>query len=362
MDIRLFTIRELAEAVRDDALWHTGVVPISKHRAASHVHNPRAAADDVVLLAAYDGGDVLAYIGLLPDALHLPGGTHKVGWLSTWWVRPGRQGGVVAARLLMTALGRYERSVGVSNFTPEAARAYEASRQFVPVREQPGVKAALRPPPAGGLLGRLGPVGKAIHRLRAAAAGVRLRRWRGRHPIGRRGLEVEYLGAIDAEAERFIAAHNAGDMSRTDKPRLDWIARWPWMLPSALPDRLDARYYFDSLCYRFVFLNVKVFAAGEMVAFVMMKIRNSEMTVPYAWCAAGREADVMTIVAHHMVELDVPRFKTFQPGLAGALRRIDLPGLRVEPASRRWLITKRWDGALPDEAVIHDGDGDNANS
>ena len=362
MDIVPFTISELAEAWRDGSLWQTDVVPISRHRALSHVHNPRADTDDVVLLVARDGDDVRGYIGVMPEQLFLPDGAHKMGWLSTWWVRPGGRAGIVGVQLLLGALRLYDQSVGVSNTSPTASRVLEGSRQFVVLRDQPGVKATVRPQLAGSFLGRLGPAGKVLFRMRDGLADVRLGRWRGRHSLERLGLEIEYMGDVDAETERFIAAHSAGDISRKGKPEIDWITRWPWMLHSALPDRADARYYFDSLCHRFVFLNVKVFDAGEMVAFVMMKIRNSEMTVPFAWYDDGRAQDVMTLVAHHMVEAGVIRFKTFQPDLAGALRRLDLPYLRVEEASRRWLITKRWDGAVPDSAVIHDGDGDNANS
>ena len=362
IDIRSFTISQLAEACRDGSLWLTDVVPISRHRAVAHAHNPRADTDDVVLFVAYDDIGVLAYIGVLPDLLFLPDGAHKIGWLSTWWGRPGGQGGMVAVRLLMTAIGQYEQSVGASNFTPEAARVYEATRQFVVLRDQAGVKARIRPQLAGSLLGRLGSAGKLLFRMRDGLADVRLGRWRGRHSLERLGLEIEYTGDVDAETERFIAAHSAGDISRKGKAEIDWITRWPWVLHSALPDRVDTRYFFGAACYRFVFMNVKVFGpGGEMIAFVLMRIRNSEMTVPFAWYDDGRAQDVMTLVAHHMVEAGVMRFKTFQPDLAGSLRRLDLPYLRVEEASRRWLITKRWDGAVPDSAVIHDGDGDNAN-
>jgi hypothetical protein len=61
------------------------VVPISKLRAAAHAANPVADGDDVCLLVAMQGDDVVGYVGLMPSMLEVDGKLRKLYWYTTWY-------------------------------------------------------------------------------------------------------------------------------------------------------------------------------------------------------------------------------------------------------------------------------------
>jgi len=66
--------------------YHSDFVPISKHRAISHINNPRAGDDDILLLLAYEGDKLVGYLGVLPDFIYIDEKPNKIGWLSCIYV------------------------------------------------------------------------------------------------------------------------------------------------------------------------------------------------------------------------------------------------------------------------------------
>lgn len=98
------------------------VVPISPERALAQSLNPHAAPDDVGLLAAFQGGRCVGYLGLLPQRLRTREGDFPVHWMTTWLVSPHLRGAGVGFRLLSAAL-ELGYDVFVTGYTPAAGRA-----------------------------------------------------------------------------------------------------------------------------------------------------------------------------------------------------------------------------------------------
>ena len=67
MEIKTFTVNDLKAALVSEEFWQAPTLPITKHRALSYCRNPRADADDPVLLVAYRDDQVIGYLGILPD-------------------------------------------------------------------------------------------------------------------------------------------------------------------------------------------------------------------------------------------------------------------------------------------------------
>ena len=83
MKISSYRIADLRRLLEDPVFWGQEVLPISKHRLVSHINNPRANEDDIVLLTAHEDGNVEAYIGILPDLCFTSDGkTQKFGWFN----------------------------------------------------------------------------------------------------------------------------------------------------------------------------------------------------------------------------------------------------------------------------------------
>jgi hypothetical protein len=130
MEIKAFTVADLKTALLSEDFWLTKTLPITKHRALSHSHNPRADKDDPVLLVAYQDSQVIGYLGILPDKIFVNNAVYKFGWLTSWWVDPSCATTGVGAILLFKALNAYQQQLGVSGGSKEARKALDSGYQL----------------------------------------------------------------------------------------------------------------------------------------------------------------------------------------------------------------------------------------
>ncbi len=79
-------------------------IPITMQRAIAHSHNPLADGDDVALLAAYQGDEIVGFFGIMPVLLKTQDRFDKVHWFSTWRVTPNLRGKSVGSLLMQEAL------------------------------------------------------------------------------------------------------------------------------------------------------------------------------------------------------------------------------------------------------------------
>ena len=84
MEIKAFTVADLKTVLASEDFWLTQTLPITKHRALSYSRNPRADADDPVLLVAYRDNRGIGYLGILPDKIFVGDVVYKLGWLTSW--------------------------------------------------------------------------------------------------------------------------------------------------------------------------------------------------------------------------------------------------------------------------------------
>ena len=80
------------------------MIPISMQRAVAHSHNPFADGDDIALLVAYEGDELVGYFGIMPVMLKDGDALHKTYWFSTWLVSPKLRGKSVGSLLVKEAL------------------------------------------------------------------------------------------------------------------------------------------------------------------------------------------------------------------------------------------------------------------
>src|SRR4030095_3680046 len=131
VQVREFSKVDLESLLEDEGFWTKPTLPISKMRCVSQISNPRAADSDIVLITASDEGQLVAYLGILPDRVFAPdGGPLKFGWLTTWWGDKRSDHRLAATMLLFTALRRYSNRIAVSSFTSDAKRIYDATKRF----------------------------------------------------------------------------------------------------------------------------------------------------------------------------------------------------------------------------------------
>jgi hypothetical protein len=330
MEIKNYTIGDLKEALASNHFWRADPLPITRHRAAAQLHNPRADANDIVLLVCREGSRIVGYLGILPDRIFISGKSYKLGWLTGWWVDPRRASSGVGTALLFRGLNAYSQQIGVSGSSKAAGKVLTASRRFVSIDPLKGLDIEL-----DNRTGVAGDDEQISH------------------------LGFEYVSLIDAETESFIHRHHRRDLSRKEKADLDWIMTYPWVLSAPLKDMAGKRYYFSSVADRFYYLAVKVFAERTgLIGFFMLKVRDRKTSLVFSYFEDTAVDALLAAVVHHARAMEADVLGLHEARMAARFRETGEPAGSAKPVSRGFLLTKLFADKGWADCRLQGGDGD----
>lgn len=364
MEIKAFTVTDLKAVLLSDNFWLTETLPITKQRALSYSHNPRADGDDLVLLVAYRDNGVIGYLGILPDKIFVNDTGYKIGWLTSWWVDPACKTTGVGAILLFKALGAYHHRLGVSGGSKEATKVLDASQKFMALKTLRGLDIRLRFNATKAILRKIPAmrVFRVLFRIfditTAEIVDLKSFFWKRRNSILRR-LTFEYISFIDEEADRFIQRHHRHDLTRKKKAELDWIMNYPWILSAPLKDSKSRRYYFSSMAGRFFYLGIKVFEQNDgMIGFLLLKVRDDLMSVTYSFFESRHASSIITAVAHQALAMDVSTISLYDEQLVTGFSELRCPCWSAKKSSRGFYVSKAFADIPLSDCRLHGGDGD----
>ena len=364
MEIKTFTVADLKKSLLSEDFWLTKILPITKHRALSYSHNPRAEQDDPVLLVAYQDNQVIGYLGILPDKIFVNTAEYKLGWLTSWWVDSSCATTGVGAILLFKALNAYHQHLGVSGGSKQARKALHASQKFIPLKTLRGLDIKFRLNVTRAILRKL-PAMKIIRVLfkifdimTDEIVNLRSFFWQQRNKICRR-LTFEYISSIDEETGQFIQRHHQHDLTRKGTADLSWMMFYPWILSAPFKDPANSRYFFSSISKRFSYLGVKVYEQNKgMVGFFILKVRDDRISVVYSYFENQHASAVTTAVVYHALAMDISTLSLYDEQLVANFLELRCPCWSAKSISRGFFLSK----ALADIALtdyrLHGGDGD----
>jgi len=364
MEIKAFTVADLKTALVSEDFWLTKTLPITKHRALSYSRNPRAAADDLVLLVAYQDNQVVGYLGILPDKIFSNDAVYKLGWLTSWWVEPSCATAGVGAILLFKALNAYDQYIGVSGSSREARKALQASQRFMALKPLQGLDIRLRLNVTRDILRGFPALKifrglfKIVDGMLDEVMGFRRFFWqRRKNPC--QGLTFEYISAIDEEADRFIQRHHQQDLTRKGKPDFNWIMNNPWILSAPLKDAASKKYYFSSRADRFSYLAIKVFEHHpEMMGFLLLKVRNDRMSVVFSYFENRHAASITAAVFHHALVMNMSILSLYDERLVASISEFGCPCWSAKKKSRGFSFSKAFADIPLANSRMQGGDGD----
>ena len=364
MKIKTFTIVDLKAALGSKKFWMTNVLPITKHRALSYCRNPRAGANDLVLLVAYQDNRVIGYLGILPDIIFVNDTNYKLGWLTSWWVDPACATTGVGAILLFKALNAYDQYIGVSGSSREARKALKASQRFMTLELLRGLDIRLRLNVTRLIHRKLPalkiflPVFKFFDNLMDGIINIRSFFWQ-RRTTPCQHLTFEYISAIDTETDQFIRQHHQHDLTRKGKHDLSWIMNNPWILSAPLKDLAAKRYYFSSRADRFLYLGVKVYAhPDEMIGFFLLKVRDDRMSVAYAYFDSRHARSIMAAAYHHALMMNVSLLSVYNDQLVAGFSELGCPCWSTKKKSREISLSKAFADIPLANFRLQGGEGD----
>lgn len=361
IELQSLNPKGLEELVFAPGFTQQPVLCISQHRAHSQLHNPRLGQEDTIMILAKENGQLLGYLGILPDELYGEDGqVERVGWLSCIWVSPNARGKGVGGLLTERALSDWGGKVLASNYVPGIRKMYERTGAFTgPPYRQTGVRLYLRAdfasllPPKGKRWAQFKPLLKLGDGLANVFLDIRRKWWARKYS----DISVEYVSRVDKEAAALLAEQSDKQRCRRSAEEWNWMLQHPWVLSAPQQGAASQRYYFSAVDRHFSFHALKVRdGQGQLLAFLIFSRRNQWLQLPA--CYHRDAADVVVQVIHdHALKWGANTFTTFQPDIAATLQQGDSPAFYRKPIHWDTLVgkaVKQW----PEEGILQDGDGD----
>ncbi|MCB0687990.1 MAG: GNAT family N-acetyltransferase, partial [Saprospiraceae bacterium] len=226
-------------------------LPISYHRAISHIHNPRADQDDTLLIIAYDDQKMVGYLGILPDWIFdQSGNKSKCGWLSCMWIDPNCRGKGISKKLVAHALESWNQKILVTEFTGPAKGLYDKSGAFKDLQINEGIRLYIRAdlskllPPKSQYFKKLKPFWQVIDLLFNKVFDIRFSFIHLPKP------NWQYVSDIDQELNNFISGQQENQIFIRQREELNWILNYPWII-SSNEDAMSQKYYFKTVAKTF---------------------------------------------------------------------------------------------------------------
>ena len=363
MEIKTYNITQLYDLIHSEEFKKMSVVPISTHRAISHIHNPRAAPDDVLMIIAYENGDMIGYLGVLADRIYnIKGEGYKCGWLSCMWVNPILRGKGIAKQLLATAFKTWDDHILVTEFTPEAKGLYDRSQNFNDLRTNEGLRCYLRfnlhevLPKKSEKYKRYTPLLRIADTIANLPNAIRLIFYKATKSSS---LQFTEVTEIDSELNDYILSKSQNSFELRDADDLNWVIKYPWLIESQ-PTEESRRYHFSSVAEKFENICVKISDNGKLKGFLHLTIRDGHLKVRYAYFEIENLSDVIGYIYGNMLSQKLSMLTVFQKDIVAYLRANSTPFIYKRDIKRNYIITKALDAQFSDmdKLVIQEGDAD----
>lgn len=359
VEVKTFNGDKLAEFIKSDEYQKLAFIPISLHRAISHLNNPRLQENDIILLIAYEGKNMLGYLGVLPEDLRINGNIERGGFLSCLWIHPESRGKKVAQKLLEICFEKWNSRILVTEFTSSAKGLYDKTGIFNDLIIKEGIRIYMKSE-----LGRILPEKKewfknVIYLLGCIDGGLNI--YANLKLIftkkSKINLTAEKVNQIDSELQTYISQHNKNELFQRSKEELNWILNFPWVLSGLNSDPLSSKYHFTSVANEFKYIPIVLRnAQNKIVAFALFSKRNDTLKLPYCYYDSDKIEEVLTLVQNMILDEKCKTFTTFLPVLIERLQQKSI-GLYKKKVKRHFIISKFFPD-IKEPFEIQDGDAD----
>lgn len=361
IEIKAFDKVKLKALIDSPEFLRFPFLPISPHRAISHIHNPRAGERDVLLLIAFDDGNIAGYLGVLPDWIFdRKGNKHTCGWLSCMWVDEKYRGQGISKKLVSEALKAWDQKILVTEFTYAAKRLYDKTGAFKDLQIIDGIRLYIRSdlsrllPPRGRFYQNLQPLWRVTDTVVNLLLDRRFLFFSKKHLF-----HQECIDRIDDEASVFIKDRQENQLFRRTKSELEWILNYPWVI-SAQADEISKKYHFSSVADLFEFKPLKLRdKKGKLIALILFARRDAALKIPYCYFDPPDIDIVMDCIRWYLIHWRIKTATLFHPLLVQAFRDQKSPAIFKKTVKRHYIISKVFDQFPSSEkSVIQDGDAD----
>jgi len=273
ISLETYNRSQLEKLINSERFKEFSFLPISFHRAISHIKNPNLEDDTPVLILAFEDNNLAGYIGILADHLIHKNQKIQVGWLSTLFVHPDFRGKRIAQKLLSKACDEYRGKILITEFTPEAENMYRKSGFFTYQSPLKGMSYHFLSdlqkilPAKNKKWNTLIPFLKLFDYVLNSFVKLFNRiRLSGKE-------EFTITKSMDKESEDFIKQHKKHNSFNRTFTEIDWIVKNPWILNGADPEK--RQYQFSAFEKKFEYLFIKIYENKILQTLLILSVRNT---------------------------------------------------------------------------------------
>lgn len=367
IEIKLLTANGLRSFINSDEFTNMEHIPISTHRALSHIANPRLIQDDIVLLLAYKDDILAGYLGALPDKIFIGNEKIHIAWLSCLWVNSNMRRMGIAVKLLSKANELWDSNLLITNFTPQAKGSYDKLNVFTELKTYKGIRGYLRMN-LHQLLPNKNPKYNSYKFILMCFdifanifIGLKITIIRSNYKP-KQILKKEIV-SIDKELAEFINENNKNELTRRDGVDIDWIIKYPWLKETKVKDAEALKYEFSSVAKNFDLKNYKIFDRNNnLIGYIMMHMRDRQLQIPYVYLNENNIKEIVNVIYTEMINRKLRTLTVHHPVLVNYISNNRSPFFLRRGINRTYLITEKLKNKLSDidSLLMQDGDGDSA--
>lgn len=348
--------------IRSVAFVKAPVVAISIHRGISHIHNPKVKDDDILLLLAMEGEQLIGYLGVLPDDIYFAD-NQKIhcGWMSCLWIDPNQRGKKIAQKLITACFSAWDGNILLTEFTKAAGNLYDRMGIFAPSISIEGKRWYIQSD-----LHRLLPEKnkrfnqvQLILKLTDFCINTITNFVNWLSITKQSPYHFEEINQILPETAAFLNKIEFSGSFRREADCLNWIISYPWIKEGNPSDPQYSSYYFTSAEKQFVCKGLKVYNKNKVLcAFIIFTVRNHHLRLPYIFHFDNNSA-LLFAIRYLIKQYGVKTFTTYQEPIIQYLKSHMLVFSTQKKVVRKYLVSSKLERYLGnDKLLIQDGDGD----
>ena len=347
----------------ESPLFSSGApLPISRRRALSHYYNPRAGAEDVVLILIYEKHELLGYLGLIPDLLFIQDQKERVAWMSCIWVSPAARGKGIAKQLLKEGYDACEGRLIATEFTGPARHLYEKTGYFNSLLTLNGRRFYLRAnfntllPAKKSLFNRFSFILKTVDTFINFFNDLRLNFYSFQLPAS---LQFKALPSLTESHQDFLTSFTNKTYPRRGLAELQWLTQNPWLGNDKADKQDQARYVFSVFSEQFSQQWYVLTDRDKTVGLFLFSIRNQQLKIPYYFVQPAYHEVAAQFIIREMIQQKIYWLTTYHSALCQVLQTLTTPFYYHKAFDREYLLSKTFNLAYSDpQASFQDGDGD----
>ena len=279
--LKSYTKEQLDNWINSSHFKQLKNLPISSHRAISHIHNPRVNPNDILLAAFFEQEELIAYIGMIPDDCYSKGEPIHFAWLSCLWVASTHQGKGLSKQLINYANDQYQGRILLTEFTETAKQIYNKLSFLESLTTIVGMRYFVKLN-SRELIPRKFPKLKFASPLLKACDNI------GNQLISLLSFDKNHLGEIkdcdfhDPLVIEFIAQQSKLFSFRRGVPEVRWTKSFPWILTDNEQAKMECeKYYFSGCADQFENLFMSSYSDSKPTCVMYVIIRDGHLRVPY---------------------------------------------------------------------------------